>query len=341
MKFLKSLGILLLIIFAIATILTIALPIKQKTERSMIINASPAVVYEYLSRLSNFKKWSVWNQQDSTLVNSITGTDGTLGAVNSWKGDPELSGEGKMQITSLEINQEIEHQITFISPRKLNATSEFDLLEVNGQTKVIWTFEVSTPRPWNIANLFSSMDDKLGSDFDKSLLNLKTLLEKNSPPLASHKSYEVLPMNFPSTSYAVRRQLLKWHEMTNFFDQHLPYLYEQAMQAKATAGSPSGLFYVWDEQNQQADLSAAMPVAQGTSFSDTSIKIVDLPGSKAVYVNYYGAYDKVNQAYTSLGEYLAANNLKRKPPVIEQYITGPRLEKDTSKWLTKVIFLVE
>ena len=340
MKFLKTVGILLLFIIAIATILMLVLPVKHKIERSITINAKAAIVYDYLSKLSNFNKWSIWNHRDSTLVNTITGTDGTLGAVNNWKGDPELSGEGRMQITSLEINQEIEHHISFISPRKMDAASEFDLLETNGQTKVIWSFEMETPRPWNILALFSNIEKKMGKDFELGLMNLKAAIEKKNPD-AKEMAYEVLPMNFPSTSFAIRRQLLKWSDMSAYFAQQLPELFQQSMQAKAVGGSPSGLFFVWDEANQQADMAAAIPVAQGTSFSDTSISVIDLPGSKAVYVDYYGPYDKFAGAYAILDKYLVDNNLKRKSPVIEQYITDTKVEKDSTKWLTKIIFLVE
>lgn len=341
MKFLKQLGILLLIIIAIATVLVLVLPVKQKLARTTIINAKPAVVYEYLSRLANFKKWSAWSQHDSTLTNSITGTDGMLGAVNNWKGDPVLSGEGKIQITSLEINQEIEHHVSFLSPSKMEAASEFDLVEVNGQTQVTWSFETNTPRPGNVFYLFNSLDKRMGKNFEESLRNLKATLEKNSGTATKEKTYEVLPMNFPTTSYAIRRQTLKWGEMPAFFAQHLPDLYKQSMDARATAGSPSGLFYVWDKENQQADMAAAIPISQGTTFSDTSIMVIDLPGSKAVYVDYYGPYENLIEAYSSIEKYLAANNLKQKYPAIEQYITDPKLEKDSNKWLTKVICLVE
>ena len=88
-------------------------------------------------------------------------------------------------------------------------------------------------------------------------------------------------------------------------------------------------------------VTAAVPVAQGTVISDTTIQLLNIPGSKAVYVNYYGAYDKTTEAYASIDKYLSANNLKQKAPVIEQYITDPKIEKDTAKWLTKIIFLVE
>lgn len=95
MKIIKQLAILLLVVIAIALILVLVLPVKQKTERSITINAPVTEVYNYLLKLENFNKWSVWSRNDSTIKNTITGTDGTPGAVNTWIGDAALSGEGK------------------------------------------------------------------------------------------------------------------------------------------------------------------------------------------------------------------------------------------------------
>jgi len=180
----------------------------------------------------------------------------------------------------------------------------------------------------------------MGKNFEQGLANLKAAIEKEGPATTG-KAYDVLPLNFPSTTYALRRRQLSWTEIPSFYAQQLPQIYEKAISAKATPGSPSGLFYVWDETNQQADMAAAVSVAAGTTFSDSTIQVMNLPGSKAVYVNYYGAYDKTAEAYASIDKYLATNGLKQKAPVIEQYITDPKIEKDTAKWLTKIIFLVE
>jgi len=127
MKILKTLGILLLIAISIITILIMVLPVKQVLVRTTMINAKPATVYEYLSKLSNFNKWSVWSQNDSSMINTITGTDGTLGAINTWKGNPSLSGEGKIQIISLKIEQKIKHHISFLQPEEMEADADFKL----------------------------------------------------------------------------------------------------------------------------------------------------------------------------------------------------------------------
>lgn len=340
MKIIKQLGILFLVVIAIVLILVLVLPVKQKTERSITINAPVTEVYNYLLRLENFNKWSVWSRTDSTIKNTITGTDGTPGAVNTWVGDPELSGEGKMQIITLTLNKKIKYHLNFEKPRSMEADSDFSLEEIDGQTRVTWDFELATPRPWNIFNLFSSMDKEMGKDFEEGLQNLKAAIEKPDSVVAA-KPYEVIPMNFPVSSFAVYRETIKWQDISSFFADYFPKIYNAVSKAGAQPGIPTGLYYIWDEKNQSADMAAAIPVTAGTKLESDSIKIVDISGSKAVYVDYYGAYDKTADAYKTIDTYLLANKLKQKAPVIEQYMNDPGVVKDTAKWFTKIIFLVE
>lgn len=175
----------LFIFFILAVVVTTAIlsflqPTYQKVERSIVINATAAGIYERVSKLENFNKFSVWSQQDSSAVYTLTGTDGTIGAASSWKGSPEISGEGKIEIIGLEPNRKIVHQLHFIQPKKGNAESTFYLLETNkATTTVSWTFTLATPRPWNIFNLFYNLDKQVGKDFEAGLAALKLMMERN------------------------------------------------------------------------------------------------------------------------------------------------------------------
>jgi effector-binding domain-containing protein len=82
-------------------------------------------------------------------------------------------------------------------------------------------------------------------------------------------------------------------------------------------------------------------VTTGMKPGNNIVQIVNIPASKAVYVNYYGAYNKLTDAYNSIRKYITDNKLEEVAPSIEQYIIDPSKEKDTSKWLTKVVFLVK
>jgi effector-binding domain-containing protein/uncharacterized protein YndB with AHSA1/START domain len=310
-------------------------------ERTITIKASVEKVYAELVKLENFNRWSVWNKRDSTVQLMVSGKDGTTGAYTSWKGDPEISGEGKISIAELIPNQKIVHQLIFTSPKQGEAESEFKLENINGNTKLTWEFDLATPRPKNIFNLFYSLDKQMGKDFEEGLANFKSGFENNNPG-ETVKKYIVKPINFPATTYAVVRQKVKWADISSFYTQSLPVIYQEIQRMKATgSGAPSGLYYEWDNANQQTDMAAAIPVTTGTKLNDPMLQVVDISGSKALYVDYYGPYDKMEPAYNSIQKYIAENKLKEKRPYIEQYITDPATQKDTSKWLTRIIYLVE
>lgn len=339
MKPLKLTIVFILTVAAIVAVLSWMLPASQVVEKSVIIRAPSDNVFQYLSRLENFHRFSVWSLNDSAFTHSLSGTDGMVGAVSSWKGNPALSGEGKIEITALNPKTGIEHRIIFLSPEKAEAHSSFTLAEANNYTTLIWKFRLLTPRPWNIFNLLSNLDKKMGKDFEQGLVNLKKLLEENGT-VQEKKMYEVKEMNFPATTFAAYRQVVGMHEVQPFFAQHLPHIFTELNKAGIKPGIPTGIYYTWDETNGQTDMAAALPVSSESSVNDSSIKIIRLPASKAVYVDYYGAYENMAPAHNSIEKYLTTKKLKQKPPVLEMYVTDPGQEKDTARWLTKIIYLV-
>jgi effector-binding domain-containing protein len=340
MKMVRLLFFFLLAVLVVVMALTLILPTSQKVERSVVINAPAAVIYQELIKLENFNKYSVWAQQDSAATYTLSGTDGTVGAVSSWSGHPEISGDGKIEITALEENKSVTHQLHFTRPKEGNASSVFSLMENNGLTTVTWNFALATPRPWNIFNLFYSMDKEMGKDFEYGLSALKKAIESTNG-IANTTTYEVNRMDFPATTFAVIRQKINWNDIQPFFAEHLPIIYKEALKANASPGTAAGLFYTWDEKNQQTDLAAAFPVNKDSRINNNIINLTGIPASKAIYVNYFGDYDKAAGAINNLNTFINTKKLKQKYPIIWQYITDPALEKDTAKWLTKIVYLIE
>jgi effector-binding domain-containing protein/uncharacterized protein YndB with AHSA1/START domain len=339
MKFLRLTGILLLFIAGITIVLSLVLPAKQTIERTVTVKAPASLVYAQLSKLSAFNKWSVWNRNDSSVTNVVSANDGTVGATTTWKGDPVLSGDGKIEITELEENKKVAQSIHFLSPRDGRANSVFTIDERNGMTTVTWHFEMLTPRPWNIFNLFYKMEKEMGNDFDQGLANLKEQVEKTAGTVTP--GYKVTEMNFPPTSFALIRQRINMKDITSYFTTHLPVLYTETGNAGITAGTPTGLYFEWDDKAQLTDMAAAVPVSPGAKIDNAIVTIMNIPQTKAISANYNGSYENIRDAYSSLDNFLSEKKLTRKSPVIEQYITGPQQEADTSRWLTRIVYLID
>lgn len=178
MKAVRLLFFFLLAVVIITATLSFMQATSQKVEREIVINTPANVIYSQLIKLEYFHQFSIWSQQDSSAVYSFTGVDGTMGATTSWKGSPEISGEGKIEIITLEPNLKVQHQLHFTKPKKGNAVSTFTLTQTEKSATIVkWVFELATPRPWNIFNLFYSLDEKMGDDFETGLQSLKTVIE--------------------------------------------------------------------------------------------------------------------------------------------------------------------
>ena len=70
-------------------------------------------------------------------------------------------------------------------------------------------------------------------------------------------------------------------------------------------------------------------------------EVLSIPLTKEFNVDYYGAYEKTMNAYKALDRALASQNIAHPEMVIEEYISDPMVEKDTTKWLTRIHFLVK
>jgi effector-binding domain-containing protein len=340
MKIARLLFFFILAVLTVTALSSLLISTSQTVDRSITINAPASVVYGQLSQLQNFNKFSAWTQSDTGTKYTLAGVDGTVGASSSWKGDPHVSGEGKLEIISLVPDKKIVHHLHFVQPRSGNAESVFIMNEKNGITTLTWSFELATPRPWNIFNLFYSLDKKMGKDFEDGLVQMKKGIESVNGT-ASSTAYEVQTMDFPATKFAMVRQQVKWSDLLSFFSEHLPIIYQEAKNANTTAGTASGLIFSWDTQIQQGDIAAAVPVGNDAKINNPIVQSYSLPASKAIFVNYHGSYDKLPDAYNSIHRYLSDNKLKEVSPSIEQYIAGPMNEKDTAKWLTKIVYLVK
>jgi effector-binding domain-containing protein len=335
MKALKVLAWIIGVLAALFLILLFAAPSHLHVERSVQVNAPLNVVWEHLVKFENFNKWSTWRQADTAAVYTISGTDGTEGASTSWDG--KKIGKGKLEHISLTPYKTIKQKIYFYTPVHMEADVFFELEDTDGKTKVTWGFDGDYDRPQNILGMF--MKGALEKDFQQGLDNMKNAVEKHQPATANSK-WPVKETDFPTTTFAMLRKEVRIKDIDKFITTNLPAVYEAVMAAKLAPGTPTGLIFSWDENTGKTDMAAAIPVP-ADSKAGAGYQLYTLPASKGVYVDFYGPYEKTYEAHAAIDTFLKAANRKQKWPVLEQYITDPASEPDTTKWLTKVIYLSE
>ena len=337
MKVLKIIGIVILILIAIIVVLGLVAPKDYSVERAILIDSPKELVFDQVKYFRNWQAWSPWAEGDSLMTWTVEGIDGTEGSSYIWEGDPKGAGTGEMTNTGIEEYAEIAYHLRFIDPMESESDGYVRISEEEGKTNAVWGFYGKNPFPWNIMTLFKSMDKMVGKDFERGLDLLKGICEKQAESVLS---YEILTTKMKAKNYAAIQAEVKFEEMKIFFTESYAVI-QEAMAAKRQkmAGAPAGLYYSWDEQQMISDMAAGIPIKG--KLETEEIKTIVIESGDAFYIDYYGPYSNLANAHIALDYYFKKNELKMKSPALEEYITDPSTEPDSTKWLTKIYYFAE
>ncbi len=304
-------------------------------ERNLEIRAPKTLVHEQVRLFKNFKVWSPWNELDPNMQSSIMGTDGEPGAVYQWSGNDDV-GAGSQTIRKVTPDR-IDLDLAFTEPFESKSPVFFHLEEKGANTKVSWGFDVHFPFPINVWAMFTNVDKALGKDYERGLVNLQKVCNSILHP--KYNGYEVFLADLPVKYYVGIRKTIDTTDLTDFYMATLPKtMVAVEKNGGHLDGYPSGLFWNWGH-NGQADVAAALPTSQEMKYGD-SLMVFKIGGDTARIINYYGPYSGTVEAHIAMEEYMQKKNLTSSLPVIEEYVTDPTVEKDTAKWLTKIIYFI-
>lgn len=147
-------------------------------EKSITINTTIDVVWKNVNSLDALDKWSPWNDKDPNMKKILTGTDGTVGACQSWVSSAKGVGEGSQTITKLDGPNLLETKLVFLKPFKSTADAYVKLSKEGNSTIAIWGFKSKMPYPMNIMKLFMNFKKEMDKEFGSGLNKLKKLCEE-------------------------------------------------------------------------------------------------------------------------------------------------------------------
>ncbi|MGF1637930.1 MAG: GyrI-like domain-containing protein [Cyclobacteriaceae bacterium] len=332
MKILKYILIGLVTVAILFVILGLIVPKEYKVERTVSINAPDYVVMDHLRHLKKTDAWSPWADYDPNMVHSYNGKDGAPGASATWEGNKEV-GKGSQELILVEPNR-VESTVTFIEPWESTSNSYFQLSPEGETTNVAWGFSGVNPFPWNVMTLFMNMDEMLGKDFERGLNKLK----ENTESLAA--KWKVEEVQWPGKKFVGKRAEMSMDEIQSFFTHHYGELYPGLEKAKVVPGFPAGIYYTWDEENGTTDLAVAVAV-ETEKVNIKDYDIIEVPSAKALKITYKGAYEQMMPAYETVDAYLWQRNIDFNGIVVEEYVSGPGTEADTSQWVTDIYFVFQ
>ncbi len=298
-------------------------------ERSAEIDAPRDTVFRQVAFLKNFKNWSPWHVYDPNIKTEITGTDGAPGAVYTWSGNDKV-GTGTLTLKSVK-PERLDFEIDFgWTP----SPAYFQLEEAGEKTKIIWAMDMQVAFPWNAFAMLTDVNAFVGKDFENGLANLKKVCEQLAHP--KYRGYEVAEEEIPLRYYLGIREEIDTADVPAYIKENLPRLLELAMDKKLNLVDTfhTGIYWTW---GKRTDMAVAIPLTENAKLD--SAQTFPMSG-KALVIEHFGSLGQAAEAHRAMEDYMAEKKLRNIPPVIEEYMTGPGDEPDTSKWLTKIIYFV-
>jgi len=337
MKILKYLLYALLALVVIGVILGLVGPKTYDVHRSKVIAASSAQVWPYVSNWEKINMWSPWVRMDTTLKLDYTGDQGSVGSKYSWTS--KKMGSGEQTITALEPNHSLYADLKINMHGEMEAKSSIMLHDTAGGTEVTWGMKGENNFMGRIMSSVMNMDKMIGKEYEKGLNSLDSLMA--TVPKTTTSDMKVNTEQYPGGQYLGIRSTTKISKLSDFFSANMTKVIDAVKKSGAEmAGMPSGLYFVWEPDKDNTDVAAAIPIAKEIK-APAGLSLFTLPASKAAVIDYMGGYSGLGKAHEALAAFIKENNLTQSAPVIEEYLVDPMMEKDSTKWHTKIVYFVK
>ena len=151
-------------------------PSRFRVARSTIISAPPEAVFAEVNDFHKWELWNPWGKIDPAMKQTYEGAPMGVGAVYAWAGNKDV-GEGRMTITESRPNNLIQIQLEFFKPFAGNSLAEFTFKPEGNQTAVTWSMLGQNNFIAKTIHLFINMDKMIGSQFEKGLADMKSVVE--------------------------------------------------------------------------------------------------------------------------------------------------------------------
>ena len=176
MRFLKRLGVGLVLLLGAAAVAVWFQPDDYRLTRTAVIAAPPATVFAQVNDLRKWDDWSPWAKLDPAAKVTFSGPQAGVGASFKWDGNDKV-GAGTMTITESKPNERIATRTDFVKPFAGTSNADFIFSASGDQTNVIWTMSGTHNFIGKAMCLVMSMEAMLGPDFERGLAQLKQVSE--------------------------------------------------------------------------------------------------------------------------------------------------------------------
>jgi uncharacterized protein YndB with AHSA1/START domain len=169
----------ILVIIAVASVLVYAAtrPDGFTVARSIRIKAPPERIFALIDDLRAFNRWNPFLKNDPNTKLVYSGPDHGRGAAHEWDGTGRV-GTGRVEITDSVPSSKIVMKLDMIKPIEGHNRVEFTLQPEGDTTSVTWRMTGENVYIAKVFQVFFSMDQMVGGEFDKGLADLKSIAEQ-------------------------------------------------------------------------------------------------------------------------------------------------------------------
>jgi effector-binding domain-containing protein len=340
MKILKIIGLSTVGLIFLIVIVSFFLPGTSHVERSIIIQSEASVPFSLVNNLTEWRQWSPWHKLDTGMTIVYSEPSDGEGASYTWKSANDQVGAGKLTIVKSVPDELIETLMEFEGMGTSKGSFKFE--QTAEAVKVTWTMDSDGKDiPWamKIPSKYFCLfaDGMVGPYFEKGLNDLKTISETTPPVADKIAGFEteertIPPMILAGVREAIKTSALNSNMFAKWYGTITQSLQKNTIQPN---GPPMAIYYQYGPE--KVEVEAAIPVGSA-GMDEGKVKFHETTEMKAFVVKYYGDYNKVESVYTEAYAYLKEKGKVSNGAPMEIYITDPGMEKDTSKWLTEIMF---
>jgi uncharacterized protein YndB with AHSA1/START domain len=174
---LKTFGFAIAVLLAIVLVLAASKPDTFQVKRTAAIKAPPEKIFVLINDFARWPAWSPYEKKDPSMKRTLSPQASGKGAVYEWDGDGNV-GKGRMEIVESAPLSKVSINLDFIKPFEAHNVVDFTLAPQGETTTVTWGMHGPAPFVSKLMQVFLSMDDMVGKDFEAGLADLKAVAEK-------------------------------------------------------------------------------------------------------------------------------------------------------------------
>lgn len=331
MKILRTLIWFFAVVLVIVLVGAAFFPAKQSFTETILINAPAEKIYKQVNCFKNWKTWSPWEEgiKKQKYGDTLCGK----GASRTWMSEED--GKGKQVILLSESNTHIKTKLDFEQGSKAVSEWHFEKADSSDATKVSWSFETQAGYPlgrWISKLVIIPLVQK---SYAKGLEALKLHVENMPEDSLPENSADFVIETFDEQWLVSARGGTEAENiparMKEAFDAVIRKMSKEKLKA---SGAP---FVIWHSKKGEIyDMECGIPYGGKEFKPSKKTERSKLPGGTVLTFMHKGSYDGLQQSWLKLRTYAKKSGYELNGAPFEEYLTDPKTEKDSSKWLTKL-----